>query len=554
MAACLTTKMLFANTVTGLISVFLLSVAVGGERPTISRISPPGGQLGTTVDAKLIGKVGDGQLKFWSRAGQLQIVSDKEKPADVSIRIPADATPGIHWVRIHNEYGTSEMLPLVVGLVPEFVESESNNRLPDAQVIDGSSATINGVLEQSADVDVFAVPLKANQTLVASVLANRILGSPMDAVLQVLSPSGVVVAQIDDDHALDPQIAFTASKAGTYFVRIFAFPAAPNSTIRLASAATYVYRLTLTTEGFVDFAIPAVVDGTSETQVTLHGWNLPGNRRKILVSPQRPESFLVTNQLAESLDVPRSAVLSLTDDYMDADLEFPCSVSGQISEAKQTDAFCFAGSKGQKLTFAVQARGLYSLLDPVVRIRKESGSLVKEADDISRQNLDCQVNVTLPADGRYTVEVTDRYDSGGERHFYVLSCEQTSASVTASVAATSYTLNSDKPAEIPVSVNRLNSFSKQVNFSIQGLPDGVMTEDVVSEAKGDSAKTITLKINASVTAKPFSGLVSVVGRSGNSSIPVTAKIPNSTQVVDSFWLTVTPSATVEPVAKANSDQ
>ena len=108
-------------------------------------------------------------------------------------------------------------------------------------------------------MDGFAVNLSRGQTLVASVEAARHLGSPMDAVLQVVSTDGFVLAQNDDDVGRDPRIVFEAPAAGTYIVRLFAFPATPDSSIRFAGGSAFVYRLTLTTGGFLDYAFPLAV-------------------------------------------------------------------------------------------------------------------------------------------------------------------------------------------------------------------------------------------------------------------------------------------------------
>ena len=61
-----------------------------------------------------------------------------------------------------------------------------------------------------------------------------------------------MLEQMEDTLWFDPRIVFTAPEDGTYYVRTFAFPADPNSTIQFAGAASYIYRLTLTTGPFVD--------------------------------------------------------------------------------------------------------------------------------------------------------------------------------------------------------------------------------------------------------------------------------------------------------------
>ena len=123
--------------------------------------------------------------------------------------------------------------PFVVGTLPEMLEQEPNNGLDQVQESQ-LPVTINGRLERSGDIDVYAVRLQKGETLVASLEANRILASPMDGVLQICDDAGFVIEQNDDCRGLDPQMAFTAPRDGAYRLRVFAFPSTPNSTIRFA--------------------------------------------------------------------------------------------------------------------------------------------------------------------------------------------------------------------------------------------------------------------------------------------------------------------------------
>ena len=111
--------------------------------------------------------------------------------------------------------------------------------------------------------------------MVADLLGNDILGSPMDAVLQVHSENGFIMAHADDSPKFDPRLAFTPSKDGDYFVRVFAFPATPNSSIRYAGGADYIYRLTLTTGPYALHPLPFVRTEGQPTKLKLIGWNQP---------------------------------------------------------------------------------------------------------------------------------------------------------------------------------------------------------------------------------------------------------------------------------------
>lgn len=534
----------------------LAGTLCAADAPKVDRLSPPGGQRGTTVQVNLIGKPGSRPIQVWSQTNQLAVeVADKKDQA--TIVIPADASAGIHWLRFCNAAGATELVPFDVGLVPELAETEPNDSVDVANPIEKSSVVVNGALSKSGEVDVFKIQLKANQTLVASMIANRLLGSPMDAVLQVLDADGITLAQNDDDHALDPQLAYTAKTSGTYYVRTFAFPSAPNSTIRLAGSSSYVYRMTITTDAFIDFAIPESVDGSSETKVELHGWNLSDAQKTTTVSPQQPASFVVNRAKASPMIIGRSEFLSLSEtDAASADqLQPPFVVTGIIDSNDKSDAYSFSATKGQQLTVQATARQMYSQLDPVVRVLDSTGKVLKESDDISRENMDSLLAVSIPADGKYSIQIRDRFDSGGSRHFYRLSCQNTLPTVKASVANSSFVLSESEPLEIPITVTRQNGHKDAVTFHVVGLPAGIEAAAVVSESKGDTAKKVTLKLEVKNVQQPFSGPITIAGTAPQETICVTSELPNSSETTRSFWLTVipkTPSQKAQPTAGEKS--
>ncbi|APZ92649.1 PPC domain-containing protein [Fuerstiella marisgermanici] len=521
-------------------SLTLASPSSAAEQPTIDRFFPPGAQRGTSVDVKLTGKPGDGELKVWSDAGQLTF-EFSEKKDSAKVTVPDDATPGIHWLRFYNETGASELRPFFVGVASEVAEVEPNNEVGAAQAIEQATAVVNGVLAKSGDVDTYSLNLKAGTTLVASMQANRDLGSPMDGVLRILGPNGAVVAHNDDDHGFDPQLAFEVPADGTYFVRTFAFPATPNSTIRLAGGATYVYRLTLTTEAFVDYTVPAMVDASATSEVALHGWNLPNNSPPLVVPIFQTRAVTLTGDFANVVQLSASGSPSIVEEAAQKEpLKLPVAVTGIISEPGQTDQYSFEGKKGQKLTIAVASRALHSPLDPVLSIKDAKGSELKQVDDRSREDLDAEASVTLKTDGTHTITVTDRFSHGGSRFFYVLTCAETKPGFTAKAKATAFTFADDKPVEIPIDVARQNGLSEEIEFTAEGLPDGVTAEPAVSTKDGDAAKKVTLKLVRASEAKAFSGTFRIVGRSKDSKIEtsVVAPVAKLTAEAEHLWLTV----------------
>src|SRR5690606_37797180 len=118
-------------------------------------------------------------------------------------------------------------------------------------------------------------------------------------------PRGFVLEQVDDHHGNDPRIVFKASQAGSYYVRMFAFPADPNSSIQFSSSDRYIYRLTLTTGPYVDHVEPLALSAVAPSPPVARGWNLPDEGLSLTTSkgPSRSDVSLAapTNFLLQRL-------------------------------------------------------------------------------------------------------------------------------------------------------------------------------------------------------------------------------------------------------------
>ncbi|MFO1001818.1 MAG: PPC domain-containing protein [Planctomycetaceae bacterium] len=523
------------------------SILVAGEPPAIDRLFPPGGQRGTSFEVKLTGKAGDGEVKLNSEADTITwALGEKRDTATVTIAPTARA--GVHWLRYSNASGATELKPFVVGLIPEVTETEPNNKIAEAQQAALPAVTINAAFEKARDVDSFAVQLTKGQTLVAAFLGNDILNSPMDAVLQVSNARGTVLAQNNDDTSLDPRLKFTAPSDGTWYVRAFAFPSAPNSTIAFAGGADYVYRLTLTTQPVVEHTSPVVKPpGDGETALTLHGWNLASPTASLPAGSTTLESGLSLPFVVSASDIPVVMESQLPPERT---LNLPVAVSGVIAP-EGTDTYLINATKSQQLSFSVQARRYGSQLDPVLSIQDKDGKTLKEADDINGENPDAELSFTIPADGQYRIVVSDRYQHVSERYFYVLRCEETKPSFDVEVKATAFTVPTDKPLEIPLTIARRNGFAEAIDFRIEGLPEGLTAECPQSAKDGDSSKAVTIKVSGTARAS-FSGVIKIIAESADTKVrqPASLSLADRT-VVSQLWLTaVAPEAPAEPAAAA----
>jgi len=203
--------------------------------PQVRSLLPSGGQRGTTVEVTAGGTFPTWPLQTWVDRPGVTIAPAADK-GKLSVAIAGDAPCGLYWMRLFDAAGASAPLPFVVGTINEVLEQEPNNDPDKSQSVASAPVVVNGRLGANGDVDMFAIALRKGQTLVASLEAHETLGSPVDAVMQIVSPRGDVLAYNHDEHGLDPQIVFAAPADGSYLVRVFGFPATPNQTIGLPAA------------------------------------------------------------------------------------------------------------------------------------------------------------------------------------------------------------------------------------------------------------------------------------------------------------------------------
>ncbi len=506
--------------------------------PTLDRLFPPGGQRGQTVNVTATGSFDRWPVPVWINEPGLAVAAEKEK-GKLTVVVSPDATPGVRWVRFHDEEGASALRAFVVGTLPEVVESGSKDGLP---VLDPPRVTVNGRLAKRGEVDVVAVRLKKGETLVASVEANRLIGSPMDAVLQVATADRFVLAQEDDDSGFDPRIAFEAPADGTFHVRLFAFPATPDSTIGFAGGEAFVYRLTLTTGGFLDYAYPLAVSRASPGRVEAHGWNIPDEARQLdVVSDGSSETARVAHPSLAGTALVRlephpTLVESEPNDSEHAQaFSVPTTITGRISPARDDDVFQFEAKKDQALSFRVEARALGSPLDPVLRVTDPAGKTQAEVDDTGQGDRDPELSFTPPSDGCFRLSVRDLHNQGGDRYVYRLTAAITEPDYQLALAADRFTLTPGKPLSLPVTIEPKNGFSNDVEVRVEGLPEGVTAEMAPTgaqpaqpvPAKGKSrrnsgrtnAKSVTLTLTAKEGTGPASVPIRIVGKRVETATP-----------------------------------
>jgi hypothetical protein len=527
-----------------LLALAMLFVQVGHAAPPQWKyMFPAGGQLGTPVEVEAHGTFDHWPLQAWVDRPGVSVQAQEAK-GKFAVTVGSDAIPGLYWLRFYDPEGPTPLVPFIVGTLPGVVEQEPNNSSAKRQELSSPNVIVNGRLQSKGDVDTFAVRLDEGQTLVADLEAHRTLGSQIDALLEIVSAEGFVLARNHDDQELDPRIVFTTPKSGVYMVRTFGFPATPNSSIVLTGDASIVYRLTLTVQGFLDYSLPLAVSPETQ-QVEARGWNLPADVQHLVprILPSSKQAVLFHPQLANLIILPieRHPSLLASEPSKAAGpqtIELPVTITGRIEEPRDEDSFRFHAKAGETIDVRVESRSLGYPLDPVLTVRDAQEKVLSRTDD-SGASRDIQLPIAIPADGEYQITVSDLHRHGGPRYVYRLTAAVARPDFALSLTGDTFKATVGQNVEIPVTVARVNGFKEAINLRVEGLPPGTSADTATSLAEGDSAKAVKLTITAGDT--PFAGPIRIIGTTTDATAEARvadAPLAGRPQRTTDIWLTI----------------
>lgn len=529
-----------------LVLALVLNAAALAAPPDATSLFPAGGTIGTSVAVTATGTFNAWPVQILSSSSKVQGECEKDK-GKLKIHIAPYAEPGLYWFRFVDEEGASAPRPFVVTAQPSVLEKEPNDAPKQAQQVT-SSVVVQGKFDKNGDSDSYRVELAAGETIVASLQANSILGSPADGALQICSADGQVLAMNQDAGGLDSLLAFKATVAGSYLVRTFALAATPNSSVNFAGGELFVYRLTITTGTFADYALPLAVAHEGTTPLKLFGWNAPEESVTLAAPvslPSEPWYWSPPNAAGlvplKRVTIPLVVAANEATAKEGQTINLPACISGVIAKPRDVHRFVFEGKKGAKLSLVAEAANLDFDLDPHLKVVGPDGKVVAEADDAGKDR-DPSLNVTLATEGQYVAEIRDLHRTGGPRHVYRLTIDTPQPRLTLTVAAGSLLLEPGKPLEVPVTINRQNGFSSEVNITAIDVRAGVTAIFATSQAKGDTAKQVKLTLTATPEAKagPFRIVAQLNEDKEVATATFTQTLGGSTFQHSQLWLAVKP--------------
>ena len=468
--------------------ILLSSLAARAAAPSLDCFYPMALQRGTSNTITAVGKFDPWPPKMWTTASGISFVAETNK-GKFRIEVAPDAKAGPYFVRAYNDDGASAPKFLLITDAPESNEKEPNNDFETAQAIGKLPEVVNGRFDKNEDVDTYRIDFNNGQTVVARVEAY-VLGSPVDAVLRLLDARGVEVAfNHDDGRTLDPEIIYTAPKAGGYFLQAFGFNYPADSSIRFVGNDKCVYRLRVS-------------------------------------GPTSEHPFASCSREAE----PNNTISNATP------VEIPCAISGCIESGDDEDLFEFTAKKGERLAFKVEAAAFGYPLDARLGIRNSKQEEVAKADDSG--GADPALDWSPDNDGTFFAAVRNVLHRGGSNCLYRMSIQKPEPALKATVAEHSFKIEPGKTNKISVTLKKMYGFDAKPSFVVDGLPEDVQyepAEGAISLIASTNAKAFSAPIRISVTNQPVLYELTKTGEDNGVPNGYTRLLINTTE---HLWLTV----------------
>lgn len=579
----------------------------GLPSPRIQSVFPPGAKAGPVPHVRLLGVLIAGNLEVTVTGADLeepekllfshpgikgeyiapkQPAPDPKKkdapakpnPGPHKFRVTVDAKvpPGIYDVRFAGKWGVSNPRAFVVGNLPEVVEKEPNNDVPEAQRI-AIGTTVNGVLANATDVDYSVFAGKKGQRVLVSCLASSI-DSRANPMIDIYDASGRKLGMNRNYRDTDALTDLILPADGDYYIRLAQFT-------YQGGGPEFFYRLTVSTGPWIDAVFPPAVEPGKPTQVTLYGRNLPNSQpadgftvdgrplEKLTVSVTPPTDPAAAARLAVHARIDPTTALQDGFEYVFTGptgtsnpvpiyltkeklvlkknaggssasapeaVSAPCEVAGFIARRGDVDWYTFDAKKGEPVMIELTAERIGTPADFFLSIRDGkdpkrdlSGELDDDPDSLhplgfyTRTTDPAAYKFSPPEDGKYLVMVGCR-EAGimnGPRTSYRLRIGPAKPDFRTVIMPYSRHFQTGSAAwqgggqAYDVLVHRMDGFNGTVTITAEGLPAGVTCSPL---HVGPGTRWGMLLLNVAPNAAAFTGTFTV---------KAAATLPAGTQLV-----------------------
>jgi hypothetical protein len=501
------------------------------KAPEVGYIYPAGGKAGTTVNVQMAGFDWTPDLQFFFSDPRIKLellgppgpilvapppywfgpkgyITALPMPREIPARLtlPADLPTGpIRW-QVANANGAGAAAGIFwIGSIPEVTEDD---KASGPQLLPSLPVAVHGRLWKIEEVDRYRFkPAKAGP-ITCELFARRI-GANFHGILEVRDSANRLVTDASDTEGMDLALTFVASAGEEYTLSL--------RDVDFRGDRGYVYRLEVTPGPRVVAAIPPVGRRGETRNVEFVGLGIATGQMK-LESVTKQVHFPATDidSFRYSLETPHGTAPAFRLFVSDREekvappgaITLPAAISGCLERAGAEDRYTIKGKKGDIWTLALEARRFGSPLDVALAVLGPDGKEAARSDDLPGTT-DAGLDFTVPADGDYTLVVSDVAGKSGTRAaVYRLTAEKVERDFTLTVLPTLSVPVGDKAA-LKVSVQWHGTFRESIALRVDGLPPGVSVPPGI--AIPPTAAEATIPLQCEVGAATTTTRVQVTG-------------------------------------------
>lgn len=495
-------RSLFSLGACAVLTTTLAPVALA-QAPELGGLLPAGGVRGQATRVRIDGKSLTGARLYLSGSGiavkSVQVTPDGNQ-LTAELAVEPGAKLGPHEVRLATAKGVSNGARFWVDLIPnQVIETPMTESMPPVPLAGVTPVAVNGRISARAGRDRFVLTAAAGDTWSFDCFADRIR-SRFDPVLELRDEKGVTLKLVQSMWESDPRFVYRFEKAGKYFltVRDSEYNGGPN----------YTYRLRVGRMGFLAGYSPRGERPGHQVQLALDGTNLTAQQATVSIpADAAPGMYWAevnadkTGPMIVPLMVESEPVTDAGQGAVPQPLPgLPAAIDGVFARAPRS-RFTFHAAAQAAYLFDLLGRRIGSRIDGQVRVLNAAGKELAANDDAPDLGKDARLAFNAPAEGDYTVEVSNVEEVVGSDCYYRLKASRVQPDFQLSIATDRLTVPAGGTVSLPVTLERTGGFQDAVEVKLEGLPAGVTARGgTIAAGKTALEVTLTAAPGTAVTA------------------------------------------------------
>ncbi len=394
-----------------------LCLSLNATAQTITSVQPRTGKPGQSLQLKVQGAELNDALRLVSTGEFLNWQVEKVEPTQalIALTIAEDAPLGPTRLWLTSSNGVVHSHLLFLDDLDAVSDGGNNHTRETAQAV-STRSTVEGFCDASVS-DFYKIHAQAGERVAFEVHTQQ-LRSSMDPVVRLLNAAGQRLMEADDTSVgPDCKFAYDFAEEGDYWVEV---------QDSRNGAAGQSYQLRIGDFPIVEQCFPLAVQNGATATIAFVGTDadrLPAREWAAAQDAQGTHwvnAKLENGQSSTWLPIASSPYTQIHESLASTALTLPIVIQGRLEQPHEVDTYRIQGSQAQLIRIAAKTRSLGSPTLLQMQLFNAAGVMVAETvvSDADEWGLD----VTLPEEGEYRLQVTDLLKRGGPAFSYLIEC------------------------------------------------------------------------------------------------------------------------------------